>query len=345
MALPLKKIANEDGYARLRDDVDGYLAGTVFFKDKIIHGYPHIKRIFTLEEGVKRNIEEDVFFVEEKIDGYNVRAAFLDGDVVAFTRAGKIEPFASEKLSILKDFFKENPEIVVCGEMLGNTPFTPPTDEFDFKFYVFDFMKKKTILPFDEKQKLIKKYKFLSVPFLGRFRKTEMPWKKLKEIAAFLNKGKKEGMIIKSSSGKAAVKYVTPNSDIEDIRQNARFVFDMPVGFFNQRIFRSSLFLEELGMNAEEYKEKLGEAFYSSLLEGIKQFKKEGAVKEEFRVFVNSEETWNAIYSMLKKSREIEVADVYRWRQGSRLGVRFSKIYRKTTQKLRRFLSGHAIED
>ncbi len=95
----------------------------------------------------------------------------------------------------------------------------------------------------------------------------------------------------------------------------------------------------------EEYEKKLGEAFYSSLLDGIKQFKKEGVVKEEFRIFVNREETWNAVYSMLKKSREIEVADVYKWKQGERLGVRFSKIYRKTTQKLRRFLSGAAIQD
>lgn len=345
MALPLKKIASEDGYTRLKDDVEGYPAGTVFIKDKVVYGYPHIKRIFTLKAGIERNIDGDGFSVEEKIDGYNVRAALVDGNVVAFTRAGKIEPFASEKLFFLKNFFEENPGLVVCGEMLGNTPFTPPTDGFDFRFYVFDFMEGKTILPFDEKQKLIKKYKFLSVPFLGKFKKSQEPWKKLREIAAFLNKGKKEGMIMKSVSGKSAVKYVTPNSDIEDIKQNARFVFDMPVGFFNQRVFRSSLFLEELGLNAEGYGKKLGEAFYSSLLDGIKQFRKEGAVKEEFRVFVNSEETWNAIYSMLKKSREIEIVDVYKWRHGERLGVRFSKMYKKTTHRLRRFLSGHAIED
>ncbi len=345
MAIPLKKVAKEDGYIRLKDDAGSYPAGTVFFKDRTIYGYPHIKRIFALEEGIKRNIDGDEFYAEEKIDGYNVRAAFLDGRVVAFTRAGKIEPFSSEKLSSLKGFFEENPEIVLCGEMLGNTPFTPPTDQFDFRFYVFDFMKGREILPSDEKQKLIKKYRLLSVPFLGKFRKSKEPWKKLREIALFLNKGKKEGMIMKSGSGRSAVKYVTPNSDIEDIRQNARFVFDMPTGFFNQRVFRSALFLEEFGMDAGEYEKKLGEAFYSSLLEGIKQFKKEGAVKEEFRIFVNSEETWNAVYSMLRRSRGIEVADVYKWRHGDRLGVRFSKIYRETTRKLRRFLSGHAIED
>lgn len=343
--IPQKKVAKEDGYFRLKDDYGEYTAGSVFINNRIIYGYPHIKRIFTLEEGIKKNIHEDWFFVEEKIDGYNVRAAYVDGKVVAFTRAGKIEPFASEKLSFLEDFFKENPELVVCGEMLGNTPFTQPTDEFDFKFYVFDFMKKKTVLSFDEKQKLIKKYRLPSVPLLGKFRKSEQPWKKLREIALFLNKGKREGMIIKGISGKSAVKYVTPNSDIEDIRQNARFVFDMPSGFFNQRVFRSALFLEEFGMSIEEYEKKLGEAFYSSLLDGIRQFKKEGAVKEEFRIFVNSEQTWDAIYSMLKRSREIEVADVYKWKEGNKIGVRFSKIYRKTTRKLRKFLSGHAIED
>ncbi|MEM4195136.1 MAG: RNA ligase [Candidatus Anstonellales archaeon] len=343
--VPQKKVAKEQGYFRLKDDYGEYPAGTVFINNRIIYGYPHIKRIFTLENGIKKNIGEDEFFVEEKIDGYNVRVAYVDGKVVAFTRSGKVEPFASEKLAGLKNFFEENPELVVCGEMLGNTPFTPPTDEFDFKFYVFDFMNKKTILPLHEKQKIIKKYKFLSVPFLGKFRKSEEPWKKLREIATFLNKGKREGMIMKGISCKSAVKYVTPNSDIEDIMQNARFIFDMPVGFFNQRVFRSSLFLEEFGMSVEEYEKKLGEAFYSSLLDGIKQFKKEGAVKEEFRIFVNNEETWNAIYSMLKRSREIEVADVYKWRHGGRIGVRFSKIYRKTTQKFKKFLSGHAIED
>ena len=345
MAVLLKKIAKEDGYERLKDDAGGYFAGTVFFKDRVIHGYPHIKRIFTLKEGVERNIKEDGFSVEEKIDGYNVRVALVDGKVFAFTRAGRIEPYASEKLSSLSFFFEENPDIVICGEMVGNTPFTPPTDQFDFMFYVFDFMKEKTILPFDEKQRLIKKYNLSSVPLIGKFKKTEEPWKKLKEVALFLNKGKREGMVIKGLSGKSAVKYVTPSSDIEDIRQNARFIFDMPVGFFNQRVFRSSVFLEDFGMSREEYAKKLGEAFYSSLSGGIKQFKKEGAVKEEFRIFVEKEETWNAVYSMLKKSKEIEVSDVYKWKEGNKIGVRFSKVYRKTTQKFRKFLSGYAVED
>jgi len=128
-------------YARFKEHCKGIERGTAVAKGRIIRAYPHIKRIFTLPKGIAHNMEGvDKVFLEEKIDGFNVRIVYIDKQIFGFSRGGFLESFITEKARGLKleKFFKDNSGHVLCGEMIGNTPFTKPTYDFDVRLYIFD---------------------------------------------------------------------------------------------------------------------------------------------------------------------------------------------------------------
>jgi len=79
---------------RLTHDYKKYPRGTIFFEGGLIPGYPRIMRVLHLKNGIKRYLKEQ-FYVEEKVDGYNVRIGILNGYPLAFTRGGFICPFTA----------------------------------------------------------------------------------------------------------------------------------------------------------------------------------------------------------------------------------------------------------
>ena len=46
-------------YVRTTDDVRGYPKGTVLFAGRLIPGYPHIGRIYRLEQGMRQALARD----------------------------------------------------------------------------------------------------------------------------------------------------------------------------------------------------------------------------------------------------------------------------------------------
>ena len=66
-----EKLTEEITYIRFREEFRGIERGTVIVGKRVIRGFPHIKRIFTLENGLKRNMKADFLYAEEKIDGFN----------------------------------------------------------------------------------------------------------------------------------------------------------------------------------------------------------------------------------------------------------------------------------
>lgn len=173
-------------YIRFREDFRSIQRGTVIVQTtletsgrgtsepgtRIIRGFPHILRIFSLEKGIQKNMQGDSFHAEEKIDGFNLRVAKINGNLFAFSRGGFIDWFSTEKVRDMgyERLFNDYPEAVLCGEMVGNTPYTPPTSTFDVRLFVFDidqgdgaYLKPK------EKYALLKKYNIDSVPVkIGR---------------------------------------------------------------------------------------------------------------------------------------------------------------------------------
>jgi len=342
--------SEEINYSRFREDFRSINRGTVVLSDgsgRTINGFPHIARVFTLEKGIVRNIKSDSFYAEEKIDGFNLRVVKVGKKKFAFSRGGFVDPFSTEKIrsnDVVPDlFFRDYPDYVLCGEMIGNTPYTPSTREFDVRFLVFDIADDagNYLVP-SEKYALLKKYGIQGVPQLGKFSLKDIS--KLKALVLTLNKSRKEGMVLKSEDRKKLVKFVTPNADIDDIAKAAHLVFDMPSGFFHQRVLRSSIFVREFGLDQKKYAEELGNAFSEQLISAMKGAESGSGVSEEFEIAINDPKTWDGILKHMSDEVKVEVLSRTEEKNGT-IRIRFKKIYKKTSKKLHEFLNGKGLED
>jgi putative ATP-dependent DNA ligase len=339
-----EKLREDLEYVRFRDSDGKIMRGTVVTKSRVIPGYGHIPRVFTLGKGITRNIKSDEVCIEEKIDGFNLRVAKVEGRIFAFSRGGYIDAFSTEKARDLGlgRFFKDYPEGVLCGEMIGNTPYTEPTERFDVKLFVFDIDDGSGIyMPCEERYAVLKRYGIESVPALGRYKVADIG--KIRNLALSLNKAKKEGMVIKTPDRKAAVKFVTPNADIEDIEKGSPLLFDMPLGFYLQRVFRSGMSIREFGLDRGEYAKRLGEAFYSGLTGALEKVENGRESEAEFEIFVRDPGTWETIHRHMSKEVKLDIISNRDERGGKR--IRFRKIYKKTTKTLHDALSGKSVTD
>lgn len=347
-------------YARFREDCGQVVRGTILIlskaqdpklktqypmpKTRIIWGFSHIKRIFALEKGISRNIRSEYFYLEEKIDGFNLRVAKVNGNLFAFSRGGFIDWFSTEKIRGmgLERFFKDYPDVVLCGEMIGNTPYTAPAKGFDVKLFVFDIDQGDgAYLQPKEKYAILKKYGIFSVPVIGHFNKADV--KKLKQAVLAIMKAEKEGIVLKSEDRADAVKYVTPYADIEDISRNMQFMFDMPSGFFIQRVLRSAFFMKDFELGHEDYAKKLGIACYETLIARLKALEKGGVISEQYEILIKSETIWQRILKHM--SREVKVEVLSKTNDGKGIRIKFRKIYRKSDKTLRGYLEGKGVTD
>lgn len=331
-------------YIRFKESFGGVERGTVIVKKKILWGYPQIKRIFTLEKGLERNMPPCVVYAEEKIDGFNARVALVEGGIYGFSRGGFLDSFVTEKARGLglERFFKKYPDYVLCGEMIGNTPYTEPVKDFDVKLFIFDIdAGDGTYLPCDEKYKLLREYGIEHPPVLGKFNSDD--YEKLKKLILSINKGNREGMVLKSLDRRNIVKYVTPNSDIEDISQVSGQFFDMPIGFFYQRVLRSAFFIDDFSLDSDKYSLKLGKAFYTALRKSIRKARKSEEIGEEFEILVKDKGIWDDISKHM--SKEVKLEELWRHEEGKHTRIRFQKVYRRTSRKLIGYAAGKGLAD
>jgi len=238
--------------------------------------------------------------------------------------------------------FKTHKNHILCGEILGNTPHTEPTNKFDVKLFVFDIDQGDgKYLPPKEKYDILAKYKIPSVPKLGKYSTKNIP--KIKSLVKKLNRGKKEGIVIKATDRKSLVKYVTPIADIDDISKCSDRFFDMPIGFFYQRILRSSFSIEDFGYDKDKYALALGKAFYSGLSKSIKKTRKKNKIDGEFEVLIKDKKTWAEIKKHM--SKEVRLEKIWERKEKGKTRIRFRKIYLKTTKKLAAYAAGSGIVD
>jgi ATP-dependent RNA circularization protein (DNA/RNA ligase family) len=252
--------------------------------------------------------------------------------------------FATEKARGLglDGFFRAHPGRVLCGEMTGNTPHTPPTDEYDVRLHVFDIDGGDgEYLPCREKYDLLRASGVTGVPALGRFSTRDSAG--LGKLALALNRGRKEGMVLKSPDRREAVKYVTPWSDIEDIARTSGLLFDMPSGFYHQRILRSAFFISDFGLGRDEYARMLGQAFYGALGSAIRNAAGGRGVSDEFEVTFRDGGVWDDIRRRMGK--EVAVEEIWRRREGAATRLRFRKTYRKSSRTLIALAGGKEATD
>jgi len=237
-------------YIRFRRVTSKVEKGTnVFFKEEngevnieIIRGYPKTRRVLMLEEGMKKHFDSKVY-VEEKLNGYNVRITEVFGEVKALTRGGLDCPYTNERINRDKyeEFFSENPEMMLCGEIIGqNNPYMEKRypEEAEFGYFVFDVRDKKTNAPIGipEKKKLLDKYDIRRTREIGQYQPNEGK-KLLKKVREMGEEGR-EGIVIKTRSGDKQIKYTANQASNSELKYAFKLWNNYGRPFMFRRIIR-----------------------------------------------------------------------------------------------------------
>jgi len=223
--------------------------------------------------------------------------------------------------------------------MIGNTPYTEPTRKFDVKYYVFDLGNgKNRFLGPDYRKKLCKEYGLGCIPSFGKVKKSNI--RELKRIAVSMDKKGGEGIVIKQQLPRKVLKYVVPYSEIRDLAENSHMIFDMPAGFMKQRVFRSAISISELGLSKKKYDARMGEALHKKLYSIVKD---DGEVSEKFEILVKNKKTWEKVLEHMSSEVMIEMDSEKKEAGGIR--IKFRKIYKKGSRRVRRAIEGYGQTD
>jgi len=163
-------------YLRLSDDFRGRPKGTVSWGGRLVAGYPHIGRIFRLQQGLAQQFANP-YWVEEKVDGFNIRIFRAGAGIVALTRGGYVCPFATDRVEDFVDpaVFEAHPDLILCAELAGpDNPYTQGGPSFvseDVELFVFDMMRfdQPGFLPQEQKQGLCERFGLPAPRSYGRF--------------------------------------------------------------------------------------------------------------------------------------------------------------------------------
>ncbi|TFE69576.1 RNA ligase [Methylacidiphilum caldifontis] len=341
----------EHTYLRLTHAYGGWPEGTVFLKDLAVSGFPKIGRINALVPGLKKQFASCSFWMEEKVDGYNVRIFHYQGKILCATRGGFICPFSTDRIMDLMsaDIFNDYPTLVLCGEITGpENPYiegpSPLVDE-DIKLFIFDIAKLPTFefLPQQQKQELLYRYGLPSVKNFGLFENRQEDFEKIKKILLNLHYEYREGVVFKEEPSGRRAKYVTANSDLNDIAVFSRKIMDISPNYFIDRMLRYVLFLIDMGIIEENgWEEKLGKAFVSSIKEVLNYLKENGKSSRLFRCrFRNPQNAQHFIDHLKHIPRHEEHIVVKGFFKDKEYWIlEFEKIYPSTGDSLRNWLSG-----
>lgn len=323
-------------FFRLNKEFKNFPVGTFFNEKILVLGYPSIPRIYILETGLKRYMTYP-FYAEEKIEGYNVRIIKVEKDILAFTRRGYVCPFATDrwidKLPCLSDLLEKYPQLVVCCEVAGpENPFVsewPPYIKEDVQFFVFDFAEygKGEFLPESEKLRLLETYNLPHPEIFGPLH-PERDYIKIKEIIKKYHREGREGLVFKPEKEGTRIKYVTPYSNLMDLKVVFPFLGEVEPNFVSLRLIRLLLNLYEF----EEFKEEVYENLAGYLFEDTLKSLKEKRVSEEiFRVRFKKEENFLALVAHFRLAR-VNIEILSKTWEKEYLVIEFKKIYPKATQ-------------
>lgn len=353
--LEIRKFGNYT-YHRHKKDRKA-LRGTMDFPaennvpDRQIPGFPQIQRVYRLKEGVERLFGNESFFVEEKIDGYNIRIFKHQGRLLAATRGGFICPFTTEWASIwgedknLNRFFHDFPGHVLCGEVIGDNPYNwqrDPNMAPGAHLFIFEITAPDgDFLPPERRYRILSDYRLPGVPKMGQHTAAQI--EKLYELMRDLNNRGREGVVLKDADGTRRLKFVTPTTDLQDLKDALQIGFDLSSGFFFNRYIRASVFIKELGLDQEEYARRIGWAFLDGCPDPLSFTRSD----EKYTIYVLSEDTWNELYKQLRSKVLISCDSKKEVRIMGRqmLRIDFRRVYQKSTHRYKRISKGHLHKD
>jgi putative ATP-dependent DNA ligase len=298
-------------YLVFRKDVSHVERGTAVFLGRevtAVRGFPKIRRAFYLAPMIERWMGDEVA-VEEKMNGYNVRAFRAGEGMYALTRGGYICPYTTSRLRPLLEGFFEEHDYVVCGEVVGTeNPYTVHEypEAGGFAFFVFDLREKGTgrALPIKERNRLLGDFGISPVRLFGTYKREECA-RRVFEILEDLAAEGREGVVLKDPDMELVpMKYTTSRANTSDLRYAFRFPYDYGRDFFFSRIIREGYQAVELDEGPEALEERarrLGESILYPMVEAIRMVRSGGFVGEEHLVRVSSLEELGELLDHLKK--------------------------------------------
>lgn len=320
----------------------------VFFGDelRVVRGFPKIPRALYLEPAVKKHFKDRVA-VEEKMNGYNVRVALVDGKLFALTRGGFVCPYTTAKLrreKALNRFIRENPELVVCGEAVGNeNPYVVHEypEAKGFGFFCFDIRYTNTNIPLgvEERYKIAEDYGIKNVRLFGIFKKSNMVEETFRIVRELAGEGR-EGVVLKDPEMKLSpLKYTPSETNTSDLAYAFRFPYEFGREFFFSRIIREGFQAVEWEESEEELERRalrLGKAILYPMVESIKLVKAGEVLTEDFRIRLESEEEIEEVKAFLRRQGISFIVE-----EGEEEGLFIIKRLRNsTTDKIKAVLRG-----
>ena len=339
-------------YYRIVKKVGELIKGTVVTDSGIIYDFPRIARIMHLENGIKQAFNNP-FYVEEKVDGYNVRIVKVQDQVFAFTRGSYVCPFSTDRLVNFFDydnFFKENPDLIVCGEIAGpESPYngeSPPYVTEDVSFFAFDIRTKNSDqqISLEKRYKLFDEYKIPTVTRFGRYTSSDI--KDIKKYIQDLNEKGCEGLVFKPTDpSEKTVKYVTAGSCLRDMKVTSALMIEYQAEFFTNRMLRSLFYLMEhdLPLN-KDFLEKTGEALIQPLYESVKKVAGGEMITERFKVRFNKEENIKKLFEHFHKCK-VDANLVLKEKIGQHWHVEFVRRCFPSYEVIKKHWDGHSHFD
>lgn len=323
-------------------------AGTMvcFYNDiHVIRGFPKIRRTLMLSKAIEDHFNGEVA-VEEKMNGYNVRIASLDGKIIAFTRGGYICPYTTKKAPEILDldhFFQDHPDLVICGEMLGTenpyvSHYYPEIGELGFR--IFDIREKLSGHPLSikEKRDMLNKYGLPPVRLMGVYSVREAS-SKILELVKGLGEDGREGVVMKDPEMQIApLKYTASQAHDDELVYAFRFPFDLGKAFLFSRVIREGFQAYEMQESAEEVEkraQRLGESILYPMLATIKHVAEHEVAGEDLVMDVDNPEEAEEFVQHL---RDLGVlAKVVEFKAGKAV---IRRIHQSTTDKINNYLNG-----
>jgi len=340
------------GYRHLTDARRGVERGTAIVDGRVIRGFPSIPRTLVLDPGVPDHFDGRLT-VEEKRNGYNVRVAAIDGDVLGVTRGGYLCPYTTAKVRKLLDpdaFFEEHPELMLCGELLGpENPYTPheyPEVE-SARIEVFDVRHRESGTPLSvpRRRELCAAFDLPQVPAFGEYEPDEAP-DAVAEVIADLDSEGREGVVMQSLDGTRQLKYTTSATHRADLEHAFSLPFDYGRDFVFPRIVREAFQAVELDRTKGQSRQRareLGESILLPAIETIRAVERGETVGEEHTVR-GDPDVIEALLSHLR-DQGIELAIERDDREDGRRTVSFRKVAQATHDNTRDYLDGKLVDE
>ncbi|MVF22548.1 RNA ligase [Methylocaldum sp. BRCS4] len=340
-------------HVRFVHDFEDIARGTVVFDEGTVYGYPAIGRLLALRTGLAKQLSGP-FWMEEKIDGFNIRVTRIQNSLIALTRGGYVCPFTTDRLPDLLDtaIFDDQPDLVLCAEVAGpDNPYiesAPPFISEDVRLFVFDLMRRNNprFLSQDEKMELIRRHALPSVEIFGRFETSDI--KPISDILKQLDEEGREGAVFKEDSPRQRrTKHVTGSANLSDIRTSVYSLLDLSPEYFTSRILRLAFFVDEQELEGfDDLNRRAGAAFLDGLQEAIRQHRREGRVSHRFRCRFRDPENARRLIKYLKRaSGHVQVVQRELKPEGGFWLLEFDRIYPSLNGLLSDWLAGKVVFD